>query len=79
MEKMERPKIPSRHPSLIMDDRVAGTPTSPCGCKGTKCIKDSYFWLYAPDGEVKNPRSDCHTTEGYHFKTLSHESVGRQL
>lgn len=75
----ERPAIPQRHPSLILSDSASADGKAfACGCKG-KCIKETANWLYGPNGEVNNPAADTTTTEGYHFKILSHESIGRQL
>lgn len=76
----ERPAIPARHPSLILNDKQEFMgQTSTCGCTGGKCIKDNACWIYGPNGEVTNPRADCTSTEAYHFKTLTHNSSGRQL
>lgn len=51
------PRLPDRHPSLIMadghqDPRAVAT----CGCLGAKCIKEEGWW-YGKDGEVKPRRS----------------------
>lgn len=76
----KRPAIPARHPSLILNDKeeIVGQ-RSECGCTGGKCIKENACWIYGPNGEVSNPNTDCTSTEAYHFKTLSHDSIGRQL
>lgn len=77
---LKRPSLPERHPSLILNDRSSDTSlTFKCGCKGDKCIKEKAHWLYGPDGEVNNPYTDCTSTESYHFSSLIHDSVGRQL
>ncbi|ODQ47856.1 hypothetical protein PICMEDRAFT_120141 [Pichia membranifaciens NRRL Y-2026] len=76
----ERPAIPARHPSLILNDKISdASVTFQCGCKGGKCIKETADWLYGPNGEINNPHDDCTKTEAYHFKNLMHDSVGRQL
>ncbi|KAG0687733.1 protein transport protein S31 [Pichia californica] len=76
----ERPSIPERHPSLILNDKISDAGmTFKCGCKGGKCIKETANWLYGPNGEINNPQEDCTKTEAYHFKNLIHDSVGRQL
>lgn len=78
--KMDTPKIPKQHPSLIIADQLVDAgKTFKCGCKGDKCIKETANWLYGPNGEVNNPCRDCTSTEAYHFKNLIHDSDGRQL
>lgn len=77
----QRPTLPERHPSLILHDQLADSGVvSQCGCKGGRCIKESASWIYKENGELKETaREDCVATEGYHFKNLIHDSVGRQL
>jgi hypothetical protein len=74
-----RPALPTRHPSLILNDKQyeSGT-TFQCGCSGGICIKEGAHWI-GPNGEVNATSSDSTATEVHHFKTLIHDSVGRQL
>lgn len=77
---VERPAIPERHPSLILNDKISDASiTFKCGCKGGKCIKETANWLYGPNGEINNPHEDSTNSESYQFKNLIHDSIGRQL